>query len=191
MCPRKNLVSQVFDGRIEIGNTFGKNYHCYAVHRSPSGDYRLGTSSFGRVIMRLTAADLTTFYRPSKCDLRVFLKNRREPEEPPSAYEEVLFRLGDRHEQQHLASLASVADLSQIPIEERLARTQQAITAGALVIYQGAMRAEANLSGTACEIIGVPDFMVLEKSGYLIRDSKIARRITEEDHPEILRQLGI
>ncbi|MGD0233464.1 MAG: TM0106 family RecB-like putative nuclease [Syntrophorhabdales bacterium] len=141
--------------------------------------------------MRLTAADLTTFYRPSKCDLRVFLKSRREREEPPSAYEEVLFRLGERHERQHLASLTSVTDLSQIPIEERLAHTQQAMAAGASVIYQGALRAEANLSGAAHEIIGVPDFMMLEKSGYLIRDSKIARRITEEDHPEIIRQLGI
>lgn len=141
--------------------------------------------------MRLTAADLTTFYRPSKCDLRVFLRSRGKPEEPPSAYEEVLFRLGERHERQHLASLVSVTDLSDIPIDKRFAQTQQAITAGAPVIYQGALRAEARLSGTACEIIGVPDFLIFDRGGYLVRDSKIARRITEEDHPEILRQLGI
>ncbi len=152
---------------------------------------RRGYSSPKGDTMRLTAADLTAFYRPSECDLRIFLRSRGQQEQPPSAYEEVLFRLGERHELQHLASLVSVRDLSRIPIKERFAQTQQAIAAGAPVIYQGALRADANLAGEDCEIVGIPDFLILDKGGYLIRDSKIARRITEEDHPEILRQLGI
>jgi uncharacterized protein len=141
--------------------------------------------------MRLTAADLTVFYRPSECNRRVFLKSRGEPEGPPSAYEEVLSILGRRHESRHLASFESAIDLSAIPIDERFARTQEAIAAKAPVIYQGALRAEASLSGLACEIVGVPDFLLLGTDGYIIRDSKIARRITEGDHPEIIRQLGI
>jgi predicted RecB family nuclease len=42
-----------------------------------------------------------------------------------------------------------------------------------------------------CDIIGEPDFIIRNKNNYIIRDSKISLRITEKDHPEILRQLEI
>ena len=40
-------------------------------------------------------------------------------------------------------------------------------------------------------VIGVPDFLILDGEGYVIRDSKMARRIDEENHPEILLQLQL
>lgn len=141
--------------------------------------------------MRLTTTDLAFFQGSSKCDRRVFLRSRGASEEPPSAYDEVLFRLGERHERKHLASLTPVVDLSEVPIDERFARTNKAIGERMPVVYQGAFHSRAVLSGQSCEIVGVPDFLVLEGDGYLIRDSKMARRITETDHPEIMRQLGL
>ena len=42
-----------------------------------------------------------------------------------------------------------------------------------------------------CEIVGEPDFLICESSNYVIRDSKMSRRITEKDHPEIFGQLQI
>ncbi len=45
------------------------------------------------------------------------------------------------------------------------------------MIYQGALRAETTLAGTEVEIVGVPDFLLPARSGYAIRDSKLARRI--------------
>jgi predicted RecB family nuclease len=37
----------------------------------------------------------------------------------------------------------------------------------------------------------MPDFLILDGNDYLIRDSKMARRIDEESHPEILLQLQL
>lgn len=54
--------------------------------------------------MRLIASDFYTFYRPSECDLRVYLRHKGIAEAPPSPYEEVLRRLGERHEKAHLAT---------------------------------------------------------------------------------------
>ena len=49
--------------------------------------------------MRLTASDFMTYWRPSPCELRVFLHEKGEPEAEPGAFDEVMRRLGIRHEQ--------------------------------------------------------------------------------------------
>jgi hypothetical protein len=56
--------------------------------------------------MRLTPSDIVSLYRPTLCSNRVFLRQKGEPEAEPSAFEQVLRRLGIRHEQQHLRHLA-------------------------------------------------------------------------------------
>jgi predicted RecB family nuclease len=53
------------------------------------------------------------------------------------------------------------------------------------------MRAHITLAGVECEILGDPDFLLRDNGNYVIRDSKISRRINENDHPQILRQLEI
>lgn len=141
--------------------------------------------------MRLAASDLHAYYRPTPCELRIFLKERGEKEASPGPYEQVLFRLGQRHEAAHLASLGPFTDLSAGSFEERIVRTREAIAGRASVLYQPAFIACAILDGVECEIVGAPDFMISRDDGYLIRDSKISRRITDEDHPEILRQLEL
>jgi len=45
--------------------------------------------------------------------------------------------------------------------------------------------------GLNLEILGEPDFLIREGDGFLIRDSKVSRRISDKDHPEILRQLQL
>ncbi len=139
----------------------------------------------------LTASDIYRYYRPSECHLRIYLRHRGEQEAPPSPYEQVLFELAKRHERQHLATFTDVADLSQAKWEERLNDTIEALKASAGVIYQGAFGAAVTIDGIECGIIGNPDFLINSGDGYIIRDSKISRRINEDDHPEILRQLGL
>lgn len=58
-------------------------------------------------------------------------------------------------------------------------------------LYQGVLSAPFSIDGKEWVVVGVPDFMILAKSGYRIRDAKISRRISEKDHPEILRQLEL
>ena len=141
--------------------------------------------------MRLTASDFHRYYRPSKCDLRIDLTEQGIEEEPASPYEKVLLRLGMLHEQRHLGTFASCVDLRGGTEAERERRTREEINRGARVVYQGLLRATASLNGRACEIIGEPDFLIRDAIGYVVRDSKISRRITDREHPEILRQMGL
>jgi len=61
--------------------------------------------------------------------------------------------------------------------------------ANAPVIYQGLLKAEVRIAGIDCEIAGRPDFLVKDDLGYIIRDSKMSRRINGKDHPEIILQM--
>src|SRR3954468_11839394 len=94
--------------------------------------------------MRLTASSFYGYYRPSACELRVWLRAQGKPEKDPSPYELVLRRLGLRHEAEHLKTLGDVLDLGARPrrlrkFRSRLRewRTRRAIARGVPVIYQG------------------------------------------------------
>ncbi|MQA75745.1 MAG: TM0106 family RecB-like putative nuclease [Solirubrobacterales bacterium] len=126
---------------------------------------------------RLVATDFFSLYRPSECDLRVWLRARDVEEAPPSPYSQVLIELGVAHERRHLARFPNHIDLGDVAIDERVARTRELVAENERVIYQGALRAEATLTGTEVEIVGVPDFLLPARAGYAIRDSKLARRI--------------
>jgi predicted RecB family nuclease len=143
-----------------------------------------------RAQVRLVATDFFSLYRPSECRLRVWLKHQGEEEAPPGPYSQVLMRLGIEHERRHLARFPNHLDLGELPIAERAERTREAVAAGERVIYQGALRAETTLAGTAVEIVGVPDFLLPARSGYAIRDSKLARRVGGGRKPAIELQLA-
>ena len=141
--------------------------------------------------MIFSASDFYSYFRPSRCGLRVYLRYIGEPESPPGPYDDVILRLGERHEKIHLASFPSFVDLSSGVREERRQRTLETIKNGEEVIYQPVLQGSWILNGTRCNITGEPDFLIRKGNGYAIRDSKIARRITEKDHPEILLQLDL
>jgi predicted RecB family nuclease len=141
--------------------------------------------------MRLIASDLITRFRPSPCDLRVWLHHRGEPGREPSEYELVLRRLGDRHEREHLVTLGDCLNLSEIAEDERIRRTSQGIADRIPVIYQPAFRVAHRFGDIDAEIVGYPDFLIRDGDGYIVRDAKMARRIDEENHPEILLQVQL
>ena len=142
-------------------------------------------------MLRLTASDFYTYSRPSKCELRIYLKEIGEEGSPPGPYDQVLFKLGKRHEVSHLATFPEYEDLREGSLEDRKERTKEALKHGASVIYQAVLKTIYELDGRKCEILGEPDFLIRQQDGYIVRDSKISRRITENDHAEILRQLEI
>src|SRR5713226_4837441 len=135
--------------------------------------------------MVLTASDFYTYHQPSKCDLRVYLRHRGEQEAPPGPYDEVIRHLGQLHEKAHLATFPKVLDLSSGTREERIQRTKEAVGSGTPVIYQSVLKVTMELNGVRCEVLGEPDFLLTGNGGYVIRDSKISKRITEKYHPEI------
>ncbi len=141
--------------------------------------------------VRVTASDFYSYHRPYECDLRVYLRHKGEKEAPPGPYEEVLWRLAERHERAHLATFPTVLDLSTGTREERERRTREAVKGGSPLIYQAALRGTTTVEGSEVEVVGDPDFLISDSGRYIIRDSKISRRINEKDHPEILRQLEL
>jgi len=163
--------------RLPVQNTFPPAYIC--LPRRETGN------------VRLLASDLISFYRPSECGLRVYLRHKAVKEAEPGPYVEILRRLGERHERQHLATLGSVHDLSGMKEDERLAATRDAVRAAKPVIYQAALAITTILNGTKVTIVGYPDFLLLDAGDYIIRDSKMSRRINDKDHPEILLQVQL
>jgi predicted RecB family nuclease len=143
------------------------------------------------VTVRLTASDFIAYWRPSPCELRVFLHDKGEPEAEPGAFDEVMRRLGIRHEQEHLTTLGPYLDLSEVLIDKRVGRTLDAISAKVPVIYQPAFVVRHGIAGTEVEVVGAPDFLILEGDGYVIRDCKMSRRIEADTHPEIVVQVQL
>ena len=88
-------------------------------------------------------------------------------------------------------TLGPYKDLSEGPLDERVRRTATAITERVSVLYQPVFLATEKLLGTEIEIIGVPDFLISHGGGYLLRDSKMSRRIDERNHPEIIIQMQL
>lgn len=141
--------------------------------------------------MRLTASDIISLYRPTPCGLRIYLREKGVPEAEPSAFDQILQELGQRHELQHLATLAKYEDLSAVAADQRAERTLAAIRSRVPVIYQGELSAEAVLGGIPVTVVGRPDFLILDGDGYLIRDSKLSRQVDEKHHTEISLQLQL
>lgn len=142
--------------------------------------------------MRLTASDIFTFYRPTLCALRVYLREQRVPEAEPTVFDEVLQTLGQRHEQNHLATLGRYEDLSAVTPDQRVQRTMEAIRNESPVIYQGELACDTVLGGTRVRIVGRPDFLIRDGGdGYLIRDSKLSRKVDDKHHVEIALQLQL
>ncbi len=128
-----------------------------------------------------------SLYSPSFCELRLYLNQKGVEPAPPGAFEQVLLRLGQRHEKNHLVTFPAYSDL----IGKPPAKTLQELQKQSPVIYQGELRAQIQIDGHIIGVVGIPDFMIQEGTGYLIRDCKIARHATEDRHPEIPRQLQI
>ena len=139
--------------------------------------------------MTLSASEFHSYYKPSPCELRVFLLAHGAVGAPAGPYAEVVRQLGAQHEAKHLGQLGPYLDLRPGQALEREERTRRAIDEGIGIIYHPRLRAAAPLNGGAIDVVGEPDYLIRVDGGYAIRDSKVARRINEDDHPEILRQV--
>lgn len=137
--------------------------------------------------LAIKPSDFYTYYRPSQCELRLYLTHKGIEPTPPSAFEQVIFKLGQRHEKNYLSTFPQFSDLTGRPA----ASTLEEIKKESPVIYQGCLRTEVSIDGQMIEVVGIPDFMVKEDAGYIIRDCKMARHVSEKDHPEIPKQLQI
>ena len=140
-------------------------------------------------MLKLTAQDFHRRYAPTECDLRIFLRERGVEESPPSEFEQVLMRLGQRYEAKHLATFPEAIDLRSFESDKRFEQTVTLVKNGCPVLYQPVLKWQTTLENGDCELVGEPDFLLREGSGYVIRDVKMARHVDDEHHPEIVFQL--
>ena len=81
--------------------------------------------------------------------------------------------------------------MSAAPADERVQRTLEAVRNRIPVIYQGELACDTVLDGTQVTVVGRPDFLILDSDGYLIRDSKLSRKVDEKHHVDIALQLQL
>lgn len=145
--------------------------------------------------MRFKATDVFQYHKPSKCERRVsYIAHGIEPEEKEDPFQDLLRKLGHRHEAGHLAGLRDVLDLSPCEDDpaERERRTLEAIREGVPVIYKSRFRQDVSVDGETVELIGEPDFLVRAKTrSYIVRDSKLVRNVLADRHAGIPLQLQV
>lgn len=141
--------------------------------------------------MRLTTQHIYDFYSPSQCERRLYYRFKGEKEAPPGPFQEVLFTLGQRHEENHINSLGEYFAVSKIPRDQQAEKTKELIHINTPIIYQGVLIFKEIINGTQITIMGIPDIMISQQPSYIIRDCKLARHADERRHPEILAQLQV
>ena len=141
--------------------------------------------------MRLTASDIVSLYRPTPCSLRLYLREQGVAESEPSAFDQIIQTLGEVHEQKHLATLGAYEDISAVERGHRVSRTLEAIHSRVPVIYQAEFECQSTINGNPVIVVGRPDFLILDGSDYIIRDSKLSRKVDEDHHEEIALQLQL
>jgi predicted RecB family nuclease len=141
--------------------------------------------------MYLPVSVIDDHYRPSKCALRTYLIAKGEPEEPPTPDEQVVERLELEHEARYFELVPDYLDLSTGLIENRVARTLEALTEKVPVLFHPMLVGDVELGGQRFTIVGEPDFIMWQGDGHVVTECKLARRITDDEHPEILRQIEL
>lgn len=73
-----------------------------------------------KMALTLNPSNFYSLYRPYPCNLRLYLSYKGVPPTPPSEFEEVIFKLGHRHEKNHLSTFPDVSDLTGQPAESTI-----------------------------------------------------------------------
>jgi len=134
----------------------------------------------------LSASAFHAYYQPSLCRRRLWLDAHCPQRRAPlTEFEQVLMRQGLEHERRHLATLPEWErpeyDPGDLPAGAEA--TKRLLAKQVPVIYQGVLISPDSM------LMGIPDFLIRQEGGYLVRDVKLSRHT--ETHPEIAAQLGI
>ena len=141
-------------------------------------------------VLRVTASDIYWIVANPWCERALYLKERGVEGAPPSAFQQMIIEAGIEHEERYLGELAPVVDLSEGSLADRAAATETAARAGPTTLYQPVLLDRVDVDGRTVEVVGIPDFILVESSGVAIRDTKVALRVTPDERPDITAQLA-
>jgi predicted RecB family nuclease len=135
--------------------------------------------------VQVGSKDFADHRLPSRCDLRIFLREQGVPVAPPSPFDEMIRRLGSRHEVGELTRLQPVVNLGAGAPEQRAQAMREAIADGAPVIYKGLLALDTELGGVPVTVSATPDFLIAGPAGYTIRESRLAGASGRAPRPEV------
>jgi predicted RecB family nuclease len=81
--------------------------------------------------------------------------------------------------------------LGAVSQDQCVQKTLEAARNRVPVIYQGELSCDTILGSSHVRIAGRPDFLILDGEAYLIRDSKLSRKVDDKHHVEIAMQLQL
>lgn len=138
----------------------------------------------------VTCSDLTDHLRPSKCDLRLWLRKHAEPTDG-APYDDFIRIQYDQLIARQMDCLADCLDLSRFDERTRATATADAIANRAPVIFKPLLNATCKLAGTNVRISGEGDFLILENGRYCVRNVTLARRSDAGTHSEVQLKLQL
>ncbi|MHC2994005.1 MAG: TM0106 family RecB-like putative nuclease [Candidatus Atribacteria bacterium] len=141
--------------------------------------------------MRIPIQVIYNLFAPSYCEKRLYFAYNNVKTLEPGPFEQLIYKLGLRHEKNYLNSIGEYIDVSTGRIEERIAATKKYTNDKVLVIYQGVLCEDLMVNNKPITLIGIPDFLIYEEGGYQIRDCKLARHVDDKKHQEIIAQIKV
>ncbi|HEY9785187.1 MAG TPA: TM0106 family RecB-like putative nuclease [Candidatus Obscuribacterales bacterium] len=152
------------------------DYANAAIRAACAGDTREEQRASSRPL-RLHYNDISTYLRPSKCDLRVYLAEQGAPTDGISPHDEAIRHLALRHLHSQRDALGDCLDLSLLEDDARISATLEAIRSRVPIIHKPLLAVQCPLAGAKVEIVGEADFLILEGDDYVIRNVSLLRRI--------------
>jgi len=141
--------------------------------------------------MRVPVQIIYNLFAPSYCEKRLYFAYNNVRALEPGPFEQLIYKLGLRHEENYLNSIGEYIDVSTGRIEDRIAVTKKYITDKMPVIYQGVLGENLMINNKHITVVGIPDFLIQEEGEYRIRDCKLARHVDDKKHQEIIAQVKV
>lgn len=137
--------------------------------------------------MKLNSTHIHTFFKPSRCQRRVYLM-----EHPPVAMnamdndyythaEEVDYHV----ERYYYKRLGKPLDLSQPPTDQKEKASRKAMKRQIPVIYKAYVSYLWEYAGRQITLEANPDFILWEPEGYILRYCRMAKKVTRDNHGDI------
>jgi len=141
--------------------------------------------------MRISTQIIYNLFAPSYCEKRLYFAYNNVKALEPGPFEQLIYKLGLRHEENYLNSIGECIDVSTGRIEDRIIATKKYIADKMPVIYQGVLCEDLMVKNKPITLVGIPDFLIYEEGGYQIRDCKLAQHVDDKRHQEIIAQIKV
>jgi predicted RecB family nuclease len=136
-------------------------------------------------IIQLKSSDIFHFYKPSRCERRLYLMEF-PPEQFETAHLSHLKEADQQLERHFLKGLQDFKDLSKGPNVSRLRDSMKAWMDKKPVLYKPLFSYTYAWQGQDFELMLEPDFLVWDDEGYCLRLCRNARKINRENHADLI-----